>query len=54
MEKVIGAYEARRKFGQLIEEAWERNKDVPSSEIEKDVQEGIETLKKEPASRRAS
>lgn len=97
MEKTIGAYEARRRFGQLIEEAfykhdhfviersgramavivpvdeyqkwkrlakervfgvmeevWDRNKDVPSTELEKDVQEAIETLKREQGSREAS
>lgn len=97
MEKAIGAYEARRKFGQLIEEAfykhdhfviersgramavivpvdeyerwkrlakervfgiieevWERNKDVPSAELEKDVQEAIENLRREQGLRQAS
>lgn len=97
MEKSIGAYEARRRFGQLIEEAfykhdrfviersgramavivpvdeyqkwkslakervfgimeevWDRNKDVPSTELEKDVQEAIKTLKREQRSGEAS
>ena len=97
MEKSIGAYEARRKFGQLIEEAfykhdhfviersgrgmavivpvdecqtwkrfakervfgimeevWGRNKDVASTELEQEVQEAIETLKREQSPRKAS
>lgn len=97
MEKSIGAYEARRKFGQLIEEAfyrhdhfviersgramavivpvqeyerwkrlakdqaldliedvWERNKDVPSQELEKDVEKAVKDLRRERSSRKAS
>ncbi|MBI4317287.1 MAG: type II toxin-antitoxin system Phd/YefM family antitoxin [Chloroflexi bacterium] len=97
MEKSIGAYEARRKFGQLIEEAfykhdhfviersgramavivpideyqlWKRlakervfgmmeeasarSNDVPPRELERDVQEGMDTLRQEQASPKAS
>lgn len=90
MEKRIGAYEARRRFGQLIEEAfyqrdrfiversgramaaivpiadyekwqrlskarvfgmleqaWERNADIPAEELERDVEDALTTFRRE-------
>jgi prevent-host-death family protein len=94
MEKIIGAYEARRRFGQLIEEAfykkdsfiieragrpmavlvpiedyhkwqqlardqvfrmveqvWERTKEVPPEELEQDIAQALKTLQEQPHQR---
>ena len=97
MEKTVGAYEARRKFGQIIEEAfykkdsfvversgrpmavivpidvyrrwqrlarervflmlqevWRRTEDVPSEELEADIEQALKTLQQELLAERES
>lgn len=42
-----------RAFG-MVEEVWQKTKDVPQEELEEDVQAAVETLRQESPSSKAS
>ena|SRR3990172_5894374 len=52
-ERYRSIQQAREEFFQMVQENWEHNKDVPSEEIERAIEEAVREVREERYGRRA-